>query len=653
MRTDIKRICGGLISLFIFVTSVIHGASLRAYAETTRDDPMIVVSMGDSYSSGEGVEPFYGQDSNVVHKTASNDWLAHRSEKSWPSKLVVPGYEGKSGDKTMKDYKTGFDFLSHEIGDIYQDLMNNCEWFFVASSGAVTADINSTEQVKTVRQSDVYNHKKFTRNLPKQLDVFKDIQGTVDFVTITIGGNDVDFAEIITTCAMKSTYLGSKKLEKQIGLLWDNFGTTRANIKQTYKDISKAAPKANIIVADYPQLLDPSGKGLVISKEEARLVNNNVKKFNTELENIVEECSNEGVTIHFVDVQDEFQGHEAYSNDPWINKIILGHEKEELDDKAVSSAYSVHPNEKGTDAYAKCVNEKIASLCGIDWYSYIEKELAPEYGYADMEPVSLTISSGIYAGNEVVWDGIVAADIIDMTGDGNDDLLLYRFVKPPEPYNTSELLVDLYTAVGNEVHRINEINISTDELSAGIRGYTSLKTGIIQVNDAQYLWVEKCSNAYFANGMALDARFYGWDDSQLRRVWMNGKLYGGSSGIVYGLRSYTSEEQFSEEFFYEQNGSHFSFYPEDREKLREEVANEHDAVTIGYRRLGLPDPTDTTFVNSVGGSGSDIVFPSYWSTDVVKQSLDVNVSGPVYKTKQIIYSVTDYTSLLEHVSPGE
>lgn len=110
----------------------------------------------------------------------------------------------------------------------------------------------------------------------------------------------------------------------QLSAIWHNFGTTREKIKQTYKNIAYEAPEANIIVADYPQLLDLSEKGFVISKEEAELVNSNVRKFNNELESIVEECSNEGLKIHFVDVEDVFHGHEAYSEDPWINKYNFG-----------------------------------------------------------------------------------------------------------------------------------------------------------------------------------------------------------------------------------------------------------------------------------------------------------------------------------------
>lgn len=202
--------------------------------------------------------------------------------------------------------------------------------------------------------------------MPKQLDIFNNINGSVDYVTLSVGGNDVDFSNIITTCVTGSTYLGSKKLEKKMDSLWNNFDTTQANIKKVYVDIQNAAGRqAEIIVAGYPKLLDSEGKGFFISKEEATMVNSNVSKFNDKLENIVSECQDSGMNIHFVDVEAEFDkdgGHQAYSNEPWINKIMLGAKRQDLDDRAIASAYSVHPNELGAQAYARCVNAKIEEI---------------------------------------------------------------------------------------------------------------------------------------------------------------------------------------------------------------------------------------------------------------------------------------------------
>ena len=339
---------------------IISLSSIRAYAQDENTDPLIMVSLGDSYSSGEGIEPFYGQEKALNEKVKDENWLAHRSMYSWPSLLSVPGMSG-----TMKDYN--MDYIRKST---------DCEWYFRASSGATTGNINGEttdeyegKQKKTVRQDGINNHWKFDTFLPKQLDIFNEINGTVDYVTLTIGGNDVGFENIITNCAVGSTYLNLSFLDGVFNKLWRDFDDTKAKIKQAYIDIQKAAgSQAEIIVAGYPKLLDKNGKGFLISEEEAITVNNNVSKFNDELNKIVMECSlmsNPEMNIHFVDVEEEFDkdgGHQAYSSDPWINEIIFGAKNEDLDDMGFVSSYSIHPNASGAEAYARCVNAKIEEI---------------------------------------------------------------------------------------------------------------------------------------------------------------------------------------------------------------------------------------------------------------------------------------------------
>ena len=208
-----------------------------------------------------------------------------------------------------------------------------------------------------------YTDYKYTAYLPKQLDVFNNINGGVDYVTMTIGGNDVGFADIITECATGSTYLGTSNLNKKLNKIWDNMDNTKADIKNVYEQVeSKAGYDAAIVVAGYPKLLDKEGKGWLISEEEATTVNANVVLFNDVIEGLVNECANEGMNIYFVDVEDAFDNHEAYSDDAWINKIIFGAKSEDLDRTTIASAYSMHPNATGAVAYAICVNSKIAEI---------------------------------------------------------------------------------------------------------------------------------------------------------------------------------------------------------------------------------------------------------------------------------------------------
>ena len=321
---------------------------------TTNDDPVIVVSLGDSYSSGEGIPAFYGQDKPWEQRVYDEDWLAHRSTKSWPGMLEVPGVSGNMNSYNVKETSS-----------------SECQWYFGAASGAETQHFSqSTQRKDTYKRLSLFKTLKTTYYLPKQLDIFNDISGDVDYVTLTVGGNDVGFADIITTCATGSTYLhfgsGKLKIEKMMDEIWAGFDTTRADIKSVYTDIqAKAGDQANIIVAGYPKLLDKEGKGVLISEKKATIVNENVTLFNDSIEGIVDECKTEGMNIYFVDVEAEFDkdgGHQAYSDDAWINSIILLKQDQDLDQSGIGSAYSVHPNEQGAAAYARCVNAKIAEI---------------------------------------------------------------------------------------------------------------------------------------------------------------------------------------------------------------------------------------------------------------------------------------------------
>ncbi len=68
--------------------------TVNVHAETATEGSRVMVSLGDSYSSGEGIEPFYGQNESTADKVKNQDWLAHRSEKSWPGRLTLEGVNG-------------------------------------------------------------------------------------------------------------------------------------------------------------------------------------------------------------------------------------------------------------------------------------------------------------------------------------------------------------------------------------------------------------------------------------------------------------------------------------------------------------------------------------------------------------------------------
>lgn len=326
-------------------------------ATYSASDPLVIVSLGDSYSSGEGIEPFYGQEKGTA-KVLDEDWLAHRSTLAWPARLQVRGVS----DMTRK-YRVGYDGVTTS---------SPVQWYFAAASGATTEHFNN-EQPKTYRQlinDGLLSVKEISDTIPlrKQLSVFEDynLKGKVDYVTLTIGGNDAHFTDVITSCVLHSSYfnIGFKKSVKDlIDDIWDGIDIIKDNLVEAYKDIEEAAGKqAAIIVAGYPCLFNEDGKGAAISQEEAGRVNSAVTDFNLIIYEIVDELSTGGMNIYFANVDLEFcdgTDHGAYSEKAWINPIYLGPKAEDIDCFTPASAYSMHPNKLGAIAYANCVNTVI------------------------------------------------------------------------------------------------------------------------------------------------------------------------------------------------------------------------------------------------------------------------------------------------------
>ena len=311
------------------------------------NNSVIIVSLGDSYSSGEGIPPF-SQFTSLFDKVKDENWLAHRSTTGWPTRLKV--------------------------------LDKNVQLYFGAVSGAETKnfDYNANDKdTKNGQQKKPYNKKedglfdgllgsRYTGEkwLPNQLDIFDYIDelNDVDYVTLTIGGNDVDFVGVITLCAVGCTYLNFgliSALENKLNTLWDNIDNTMEDIKAVYDAIHRKAPHAAIIVTGYPKLLDENRSPII--PLAAQMVNNKVHDFNQKIKDLVESFD----YTYFADVESKFDaggGHAAYSKDAWINPIIIGPQPEDINDLSAASAYSVHPNTKGAQAYADCVNAVIEEI---------------------------------------------------------------------------------------------------------------------------------------------------------------------------------------------------------------------------------------------------------------------------------------------------
>ena len=161
-----------------------------------------------------------------------------------------------------------------------------------------------------------------------------------DLVTITAGGNNLDFGTLAALCgtALENptaapacfAAIAAARAEIASGVLYKD-------LDEMIDAVREAAPKADIVLTGYPYLfdpipLDPTNPTSVFIHQANLLV--------SELNATIEAAALAN-GAEYVDVTDEFAGHGAFAPDPWIN----------LDLANLGSFENLHPNAKGYEAY--------------------------------------------------------------------------------------------------------------------------------------------------------------------------------------------------------------------------------------------------------------------------------------------------------------
>lgn len=254
------------------------------------------VAMGDSYSSGEGNSPYetFTDMSGVdeCHRSAGN---------AYP--VTLAGEEDLSLD-------------------------------FVACSGATTDTLlNGGSGVGAW-------------NEPSQVD---SLSSSTNVVTLTIGGNDVGFSEIITNCV---NGFGCSTNTSQQSDLNDRLaalaGTGSASIDghtihsllSVYEAVHTAAPNATIYVGGYPELFGsdinnytsdgdaPGGAvcdiapGAAIAYVDTQWMNDEASSLNGTIEASVDTAEGNGIDINYVPAS--FEGHALCdSGGSWLYGALL------------------------------------------------------------------------------------------------------------------------------------------------------------------------------------------------------------------------------------------------------------------------------------------------------------------------------------------
>lgn len=283
-----------------------------------------LVALGDSYSSGEGSPPFRSG-------TDKDGKGCHRSDKAW----------------------------AHEIGEVVRQnvLLRAC-------SGSTILNIYSY------------------RGDGRQLDSV-DSRST-RLVTMTLGGNDVRFADVLRMCVYGPRVDGLKdcrdKAQRELidprkSVLTE--GQTNPEdaklrlppLSKVYTDIAeRLAPGGKIIVAGYPRLFGDAfgsecrigtalgGLRYHVASSDAAWINEKVLELNGIIESEVKKARSTtstirpDVSIDYVAVDEAFEGHRLCETASRLNGAQI-----EYDGLPGPKQTSFHPNVGGQHAYANSV----------------------------------------------------------------------------------------------------------------------------------------------------------------------------------------------------------------------------------------------------------------------------------------------------------
>jgi lysophospholipase L1-like esterase len=290
--------------------------------------PFSYAALGDSYSAGEGVPPPFD---------TSGRTNCSRSNAAHPLSVQIPGAAGPVAS----------------LGDTQFD--------FLACTGAA---------IDNVRAGGAPLHGE-----PPQLAPENGVNAARDLVTLTIGGNDVGFTEVLKRCL----YLPNCQNETSWWGPWSStplsvslpqaIATMKGKLVSLLSEIRSATPNAATLIADYPVLL--SGQECSAARVPLSLFDeitaseqNFLRSANSQVNSAIAAAAAEA-GVHLVQVASGFAGHEVCGNgEAWINGVV-----------ALEPSASFHPNALGHAEYARAINALLTARSSGWAFGYLPNGL--------------------------------------------------------------------------------------------------------------------------------------------------------------------------------------------------------------------------------------------------------------------------------------
>jgi lysophospholipase L1-like esterase len=301
--------------------------------------PYTYVALGDSYSSGEGNEPYDHNSHFDWHGDADR---CHRSASAYPRLVTHAGLRIAEHSNGTEPY----------------------EFHFEACAGATTVAMTDAAidgPGEHENDSTPWGAEEWRSGEEQQLERgFLD--ENTDLVTITMGGNDVSYSSVLRSCALRNDCLAAdfhaeRNGEVDPAPLIDYqpyvIGEAVTKLRKTYEEIARRAPNARIVVLGYPTLWAPLADRVPRCTENYGLMlDSHINWFNdmavlleNDVAGVVQSLRNAGTNIRYVSLNPAFVGHRLCERlgIRWFHDFELTN---------ISFPGAMHPNVEGQAAFA-------------------------------------------------------------------------------------------------------------------------------------------------------------------------------------------------------------------------------------------------------------------------------------------------------------
>lgn len=135
-----------------------------------------------------------------------------------------------------------------------------------------------------------------------------------DLVSITIGGNDAGFSDVMTTCVLQSESTCVSRVNEAKAYV---DSTLPGRLDQVYDAIHGRAPGARVVVLGYPRFYQLNGNCVAGLTEGERTAINGASDYLNAA--IAKRAADHGFA--FASVAGSFTGHEICSGDAWLHSV--------------------------------------------------------------------------------------------------------------------------------------------------------------------------------------------------------------------------------------------------------------------------------------------------------------------------------------------